>query len=150
MKLLFVVVALAALTAFVGGTKIRDLFVEMSSASVCICIDIARYNFLRWANVCEKPIVMRNRKSNLTNQITLFQKVDNSTDDLEIRVTLLEDDVTDLQDEVDELETDVNQLDDEVLFVQGNVAENSNDIDGKLFRSPFRTLHNLLYFIHYV
>ena len=61
-----------------------------------------------------------------------FQSADNSTDDLEVRVTLLENDVTVLQDEVEEMETDINQLDYEILFVEGNVAENSYDIDGKL------------------
>ena len=60
-----------------------------------------------------------------------FQLADNSTDDLEVRVTLLENDVTVLQDEVEEMETDINQLDNEILFVEGNVAENSNDINGK-------------------
>ena len=64
---------------------------------------------------------------------------DNSTDDLEIRVTLLEDDVADLeadinglQDEVEEVETDNTLQDERFLIVEGNVAENSNDIDGKL------------------
>ena len=71
---------------------------------------------------------------------TLFQLADNSTNDLEVRVTLLENDVTVLQVEVEEMETDINQLEDELLLVEGNVAENSNDIDGKLFRSPFGTL----------
>ena len=55
-------------------------------------------------------------------------------------MTLLENDVTVLQDEVEEMETDINQLDDELLLVEGNVAENSNDIDDQLFRSPFGTL----------
>ena len=52
-------------------------------------------------------------------------------------MTLLEDDVTDLQDEVQEMETDINQLDDGLILVEGNVAENSNDIDGKPVRSLF-------------
>ena len=50
---------------------------------------------------------------------------DNSTDDLEVRVTLLEDDVTDLQDEVEEMDTDINQLDDGLLLVDERVTENS-------------------------
>ena len=79
-----------------------------------------------------------------------FQQVDKSTDDLEVRVTLLEDDVTDLQNEVEEMETDINQLDDGLLLVEGNVAENSNDIDGKTVRSSFRTLHSPICFICYV
>ena len=58
---------------------------------------------------------------------------DNSTDDLEVRVTLLEDDVTDLQDEVEELETDNTLQDERFNTVEGNVAENSNDIDGKSY-----------------
>ena len=70
----------------------------------------------------------------------MFQQADNSTDDLEVRVTLLEDDVTDLQDKVEEMETDINQLDDGLLLLQGNVDENSNDIDGNLVGSPFGNL----------
>ena len=62
-------------------------------------------------------------------QPVFFQAPDNSTD-LEVRVTILENDVTVLQDEVEEMETDINQLDDGLLLVEGNVAENSNDIDG--------------------
>ena len=50
-------------------------------------------------------------------------------------MTLLEDDVTVLQDDVGEMETDINQLDDGLLLVEGIAFENSNDIDGKLFRS---------------
>ena len=60
-------------------------------------------------------------------------RADNSTDDLEVCVTLLENDVTALQDEVEEVETDINQLDDELLLVLGNVAGNSEDIDGNSF-----------------
>ena len=103
--------------------------------------------YLRWANICEKPIVIRNRNLKVTNQSTLFQQGDNSTGDLEVRVTLLEDDVTDLQDEVEEMETDINQLDDELLLVEGIAVENSNDIDGKLVRLFLGTLHKLLYFM---
>ena len=54
-------------------------------------------------------------------------------------MTLLENDVADLeadinvlQDEVEEVETDNTLQDERFLIVEGNVAENSNDIDGKL------------------
>ena len=47
-------------------------------------------------------------------------------------MTLLEDDVADLQDEVEEVETDNTLQDERFNTVEGNVAENSNDIDGKL------------------
>ena len=60
-----------------------------------------------------------------------FQHADNSTDDLEVRVTLLENDVSVLQDEVEELESDNSQEDDRFLIIEGNVAGNSDDIDGK-------------------
>ena len=63
--------------------------------------------------------------------------MDNSTD-LEIRVTDLEDDVTVLQDDVEEIETDINQLDDGLLLVQGNVDDNSNDIDGDILLKQLR------------
>ena len=82
--------------------------------------------------------------------IRYFQQADNSTDDLEVRVTLLEDDVTDLQDEVEETETDINQLDDGLLLVEGIAIENSNDIDGKPVRWSFRTLHSPISFIRYI
>ena len=61
-----------------------------------------------------------------------FQQTYNSTDDLEVRVTLLENDVSVLQDEVEELESDNTQQDDRFLIIEGNVAGNSDDIDGKL------------------
>ena len=70
-----------------------------------------------------------------------FQSTDNSTDDLEVRVTLLENDVTDLQDDVQEMKTDINQLDGGLLLVWGNVEDNSNDIEGdillKIFENDF-------------
>ena len=106
--------------------------------------------YLRWANSCEKPIVIRNRNSKVTNQSTLFHQADNSTDDLEVRVTLLEDDVTDLQDEVQELETDNTLQDERFNTVEGNVAKNSNDIGGKPNRSPFSTFQNFMLFIRYL
>ena len=56
---------------------------------------------------------------------------DNSTEDLEVRVTLLEDDVTDLEADVMELRLDNSQQDDRFLIIEGNVAGNSDDIDGK-------------------
>ena len=72
---------------------------------------------------------------------SFFQAPDNSTDDLEVRVTLLEDDVADLeagisvlQDEVEEVETDNTLQNERFLVVEGNVAGNSNDIDGRLFQ----------------
>ena len=61
-----------------------------------------------------------------------FQQADNSTDELELRVTWLENDVSMLQDEVEELESDNSQQDDRFLIIEGNVAGNSDDIDGKL------------------
>ena len=67
------------------------------------------------------------------------QAADNSTD-LEVRVTLLENDVTVLQDEVEEMETDINQLDDGLLLVQGNVDDNSNDIEGNRKRQSITFL----------
>ena len=45
-------------------------------------------------------------------------------------MTILENDVTALQDEVEEIETDINLHDQRFNTVEGNVAENSNDIDG--------------------
>ena len=47
-------------------------------------------------------------------------------------MTLLENDVTVLQDDVQGMETDINQLDGGLLLVQGNVDDNSNDIDGDI------------------
>ena len=70
-----------------------------------------------------------------------FQSTDNSTDDLEVRVTLLENDVSVLQDEVEELESDNSQQDERFLIIEGNVAGNSEDIDGKLL-SDMRPIHN--------
>ena len=78
--------------------------------------------------------MLTNSEQNKCEKVSSFQEPDNSTDDLEVRVTLLEDDVTDLQDEVEEMETDINQLDDGLILVEGNVASNSNDIDGKPVR----------------
>ena len=65
-------------------------------------------------------------------------------------MTLLEDDVTDLQDEVEELETDNTLQDERFNTVEGNVAENSNDTDGKPNRSPFSTFQNFMSFIRYL
>ena len=64
----------------------------------------------------------------------VFQQTDSSTDDLEVRVKLLENDVSVLQDEMEELESDNSQQDDRFLIKEGNVAGNSNDIGGKLLR----------------
>ena len=64
----------------------------------------------------------------------IFQQTENSTDDLEVRVTLLENDVSVLQDEKEELESDNSQQDDKFLIIEGNVDGNSNDIGGKLLR----------------
>ena len=54
----------------------------------------------------------------------------NSTDDLEVRVTILENDVNVLQDEVEEVETDINMHDIQLINVEQSVTENQNDIDG--------------------
>ena len=56
----------------------------------------------------------------------------NSTDDLEVRVTLLEDDVADLQDEVEEVETDNTLQDERLNIMEDSINNNENDIDGKL------------------
>ena len=84
---------------------------------------------------------------NFSKMFTLFQVADNSTDDLEIRVTLLENDVTVLQDDVQEMETDINQLDGGLLLVQGNVNDNSYDIDGDILLRIFE--NDLLRKDHY-
>ena len=65
-------------------------------------------------------------KVTLSNTIN-FQ---NSTDDLEVRVTILENDVTVLQDELEEVETDINLHDIRLINVEQSVTENQNDIDG--------------------
>ena len=56
-------------------------------------------------------------------------------------MTLLENDVSVLQDEVEELESDNSQQDDRFLIIEGNVAGNSDDIDGKLL-SDLRPIHS--------
>ena len=55
----------------------------------------------------------------------------NSTDDLEVRVTILENDVSNLEDEVEEVETDITLQDERLNTMEIIVNENSNDIDGK-------------------
>ena len=54
----------------------------------------------------------------------------NSTDDLEVRVTLLENDVTALQDEVEEVETDNTLQDERLNTMEEAVIANVNEIDG--------------------
>ena len=91
--------------------------------------------------------LLTNSEQNKFEKVSSFQEADNSTDDLEVRVTVLEDDVTDLQDEVEELETDNTLQDERFNTVEGNVAENSNDIDGKLLFRKITQLyvaHSLL------
>ena len=61
-----------------------------------------------------------------------FKNADNSTDDLEVRVTLLEDDITDLETDVEELRTYNILQDERFLIIEGNVAENSYDVDGNV------------------
>ena len=56
-------------------------------------------------------------------------------------MTLLENDVSVLQDEVEELESDNSQQDERFLIIEGNVAGNSEDIDGKLL-FDMRPIHN--------
>ena len=66
------------------------------------------------------------------NWLQCFSIFQNSTDDLEVRVTLLEDDVADLQDEVEEVET-ANTLQNERLnIMEDSINNNENDIDGML------------------
>ena len=48
-------------------------------------------------------------------------------------MTLLENDVAVLQDEVEEVETDNTLQDQRFLIVEGNVAGNSDDINGKFW-----------------
>ena len=55
----------------------------------------------------------------------------NSTNDLEVRVTLLENDVSNLQDDVEEVETDNNLQDERLNTMELILNENGNDIDGK-------------------
>ena len=56
----------------------------------------------------------------------------NSTDDLEVRVTLLEEDVADLQDELEEVEIDINLHDERLNIMEDSINNNENDIDGTL------------------
>ena len=63
--------------------------------------------------------------------ICFSQLADNSTTDLEVRVTLLEDDVADLERDVEELRTDNTLQDERLNTIEETVAENANDIDGK-------------------
>ena len=58
---------------------------------------------------------------------------------------LLENDVSVLQDEVEEVETANTLQDERFLIVEGNVAENSNDIDGKLRDTSFTDLLPVCY-----
>ena len=69
---------------------------------------------------------------------------DNLTD-LEIRVTLLENDVTVLQDEVEEVETDNTLQDERFLIVEGNIAGNSDDIDDKFLKKRYTDFLPLLF-----
>ena len=62
----------------------------------------------------------------------MFLYISEFYDDLEVRVTLLKDDVADLQDEVEEVET-ANTLQDERLSImEDSINNNENDIDGML------------------
>lgn len=54
----------------------------------------------------------------------------NSTDDLEVRVTLLEDDVADLQDELEEVETANTLQDQRFDNVEDDISVNAAEIDG--------------------
>ena len=66
------------------------------------------------------------------NWFQCFSVFQNSTDDLEVRVTLLEDDVEDLQDEVEEVETDNTLQDERLNIMEDSINNNENDIDGIL------------------
>ena len=54
----------------------------------------------------------------------------NSTDDLEVRVTILEEDVADLESDVADLITDDNLQDERLNIMEESINENGNDIDG--------------------
>ena len=64
---------------------------------------------------------------------------------LKFVVTLLEDDVSDLETDVEEIRTYNILQDERFLIIEGNVAENSNDVDGKLALSLSGS-NDLLYF----
>ena len=90
---------------------------------------------------------MTNQILSISKSLHHFSRQRTPTNDLKVRLNLLECEVTDLQDQVEELET-ANTLRDECFNTfEGNMAENSNDIDGKLrFRNitqPY-VAHSLL------
>ena len=60
-----------------------------------------------------------------------FSFLKNSTDDLEVRVTILEEDVDDLETDVTDLITDDDLQDERLNTIEEIMNENSNDIDGK-------------------
>ena len=69
----------------------------------------------------------------------------NSTDDLKVRVTLLENDVSNLQDDVEEVETDNNLQDERLNTMEIILNENGNDIDGKYIAMPSVWYFNLIH-----
>ena len=60
-------------------------------------------------------------------------------------MTLLENDVAVLQDEVEEVETANTLQDERFLIVEGNIAGNSDDIDGKFWDKNCTDLLPVLY-----
>ena len=92
-------------------------------------IEVHASNLKSWIRHCKCVIYQRHISYFIHHWY--LQQADNSTDDLEVRVTLLEDDVTDLEEDVEEIRTDNILQDQRFLIIEGNVAENSNDVDGK-------------------